>query len=605
MPEPIPPLEVGADELLKLYVARDWERLSTRFLSLLQHFEEHTYAGLTAAVQEQVDQFVKSFLFIFTQADFVIPVPHRLLYLQLNPVLSNVVAMSSMKTTDPWLAIVARQPDNLLKILTLYSARNETRLDRARLFAINPQAASLWYGVFTRSFPTALVEENAFQHLREHVNALPGAWQVLDTNADAFFACTYIDEDADPRFKAHINRSIRQTLQGVTLRNRANPRRIAVASAYWYPEHSACRIQYEFVASLAADYELVLVQLGPPRPQVDTRLFSEVVEVKAPTLEALKVLDDNTFRMVYFPDIGMNVESILLANLRVAPIQVTTYGHPVSTFGGEVDYFIGSETIEENVSNLYSERPVLLPGLGVVHNRPKFDTSPVRAAETGRVVINCSWYAQKVNARLVRALQQIVARAGPPVLFRFFPGGSLSQRNHLVPFVRTLEKALGAGHVQVIPFADYSTYMAMLAQGTFALDSFHFGGSNVVVDNLHVRKLILCREGARWYNRIGPAMLRHLGLGELVADSDDVYIEKAVRLINDKAYRLSLQDTLDLVDLDERLYSKREVPHFKAAIDYLMANHEQLVAEGRRDPILVRDILTQSSSQERAGGLTR
>jgi hypothetical protein len=40
------------------------------------------------------------------------------------------------------------------------------------------------------------------------------------------------------------------------------------------------------------------------------------------------------------------------------------YGHPVSTFGGEIDYFIGSAAAElpERATQFYSERLVLMPG---------------------------------------------------------------------------------------------------------------------------------------------------------------------------------------------------------------------------------------------------
>ena len=43
---------------------------------------------------------------------------------------------------------------------------------------------------------------------------------------------------------------------------------------------------------------------------------------------------------------------------------VSGYGHPVSTFGGEIDYFMGSAAAElpELATQFYSERLVLMPG---------------------------------------------------------------------------------------------------------------------------------------------------------------------------------------------------------------------------------------------------
>jgi hypothetical protein len=39
------------------------------------------------------------------------------------------------------------------------------------------------------------------------------------------------------------------------------------------------------------------------------------------------------------------------------------------------------------------------------------------------------------------------------------------------------------------------------------------------------------------------------------------------------------------LQLDDVLYGPGDVPYFKAAIDYLMANHEQVRAEGSLEPI--------------------
>src|SRR2546429_306824 len=82
-----------------------------------------------------------------------------------------------------------------------------------------------------------------------------------------------------------------------------------------------------------------------------------------------------TSTVVYYPDIGMTPQSILLANLRLAPIQIMSLGHPVSTWGSEIDYFISGADVEppNYPERNYSERLVLLPGCGGVYNRPLYE----------------------------------------------------------------------------------------------------------------------------------------------------------------------------------------------------------------------------------------
>jgi hypothetical protein len=42
----------------------------------------------------------------------------------------------------------------------------------------------------------------------------------------------------------------------------------------------------------------------------------------------------------------MHPVDLIFSNLRLAPVQVTTYGHSSSTHGSAIDYFIGGEEVE-------------------------------------------------------------------------------------------------------------------------------------------------------------------------------------------------------------------------------------------------------------------
>ena len=94
----------------------------------------------------------------------------------------------------------------------------------------------------------------------------------------------------------------------------------------WFPRQSVYRSQHPFVRELAKEHELVLVHLGRPREDLDTEVFSEVRYYNASEkADDLSSVDPNDFSMVYFPDIGMSIESIILANMRIAPIQISNY----------------------------------------------------------------------------------------------------------------------------------------------------------------------------------------------------------------------------------------------------------------------------------------
>jgi predicted O-linked N-acetylglucosamine transferase (SPINDLY family) len=97
----------------------------------------------------------------------------------------------------------------------------------------------------------------------------------------------------------------------------------------------------------------------------------------------------------------------------------------------------------------------------------------------------------------------------------------------------------------------------------------------------------VCWEGDKWYNRIGPEMLRRAGLVECVARDEESYIALARRMITDGVWRAELRARLETADLDATIYGREEGTHFATAMEYLLDHHRRLQAEGGREPIRI------------------
>ena len=143
-------------EVFRLYLDGDNRRLTESFLSVLDYLGETTYRELEDSTRPSIIQFVKVFLTIFTQPDYVIPETFIFRFVGLNELISNLVAMTPFRNSDGFLELLRHQPYNLVKILTLYSARNLIRFDRRTFFDAHPQLASLWYCKFCALYKTAL-----------------------------------------------------------------------------------------------------------------------------------------------------------------------------------------------------------------------------------------------------------------------------------------------------------------------------------------------------------------------------------------------------------------------------------------------------------------
>jgi len=583
--------QINPRVILQLYLNQEYDQLSELFLQVWEHFQNKTYYAMDLNLQYFINVFVKNFLYIFTQPDYILSDRHVNRFIKQNLTISNLVAMSCFKNTDAYLQILNEQPRNFAKLLTLYSARNTVKFDREALFDANYQLACLWYSCFCESYRSGVINQQARENLREHITYQDERLNDFHNIDDIYFGASYIDGDRDREIKQKINYSIQNSPFAATaqINNHPHPKKIAVITSLWFSQHSVYRILSEFVDSLKDDYELTLVHLGDIRNNIDIGFFKEIkyVYVKDSYLN-IDAIRENDFTAVFYPDIGMTVESIFLCNLRIAPIQICGLGHSVSTFGSEIDYYVSGADVEisEGAEANYSERLVLLPGFGAIHNKPNYQIRNIQKTRS-EIIINCPWYAQKVNYSLVNDLKEIATKSQKEIIFRFFSGGALTRKNDFIPFATDLELILGKNCVELIPAKSYSEYMALMEEADICIEAYHFGGCNTVADSLYLRQPTVTFEGDKWYSRIGSQMLRSVGLSELIAHNREEYIYLTLKLIHDDDYRLKIREKLYNVDLNTTIFSSDSKIYFKKAMDFLIDSHEQLKNENSKIPLRI------------------
>jgi hypothetical protein len=583
-------LSFAPASLMAAYRERRYEDVSEILLGVLRHFRTFTYYSLDRKAQHFLDVFVKHFLYLFTQEDYVPIDRHMREFIDLNPLIANVVAMSSFRTTDAHIEILKNQTHNFAKMLALYSARNTVPLDRRMLFDTEPGLATQWYFCFWENYKYGCAGKETLQHLREHLRFRDERMRTINNYLTyGYFGCTYADFENDHQLKQHINRMFQQWEPAqVPILNSPNYRKIAVITSTWFPRQSVYRCTHSFVKALAAEFDLTLVHLGPERPDLDTSLFKELRRFQLSPPVDLSMLTPNDWGIAYYPDIGMNIESIFLSNLRIAPIQICGYGHPVSTFGSRIDYWLGGrdiESLEDHESN-YSERLVLLPGSGVAPNKP--DYVPQDTFVLGDILfINCAWIRQKINYPLLDRLKRILERSRRKIKFRFFVGGGSLDDNAYLPLKRVLSDILAGESIELFDAMPYSVYMTRLGEGSFNLDSYPFGGYATAIDAIYLRKPIITWEGKKFYNRSAASVLRHVGLEELIVHDAGAYEELALKLIHEDGYREQLRAKLAKIDLDKTIFARADAKAVVKAFSYLVENHEKLRQDRDRRPIVI------------------
>ena len=585
-----PLLDFNATKLVQHYHAAEYEYMAAQFLAVLIHLRDTTYYQLEEANHAALNHFVKQFLYFMSQEDFVLPEKYAASFIDLNAVIGNVVAISDFRTTDPFIQILLKQQRNYTKLLALYSGRNRVKVDRRLLFATSPQLATQWYFCFLEMYRTGPSDPETLAHLRDHITFEDDRLVGINSfTHHAYFGATYIDNEKDYLVKQRINRLFQATpLCQKKIENKPKPKKIGIFSSMWFPRQSVYRSQHPFLRELAKNHELVLVHLGRAREDLDTEIFSEVRHYNASEkADDLSAFDPNDFSMAYFPDIGMSIESIILANMRIAPIQVSNYGHPVSTFGAKVDYWIGGRETEvaDRAREHYSERLVLIPGCAQAPVPLEYRLEYPTLGEKP-IIINCTWSGQKINSEHLNRLKIISERVETPVKFHFFPGGAVLGNGYM-PLKRAVENILGTEQTVVMPNFDFQRYMQSLEQAHFAIDAHPFGGYNPAVDLLTLRLPVVTMAGNRFYNLSTAYLLKKVGLEELITENEGDFLDVCCRMIDDADFRGRMQRRMKIADLDSTVLSLEHVPAFARAIDYILDNHESLKEDSAQNPITI------------------
>jgi predicted O-linked N-acetylglucosamine transferase (SPINDLY family) len=271
--------------------------------------------------------------------------------------------------------------------------------------------------------------------------------------------------------------------------------------------------------------------------------------------------------------------------MQVAPIMATGYGHPVSTFGSRVDYFIGGldSEIPELATINYSERLVLIPGIGA---HPVFPNYKRKIPQPQEFIINCCWTAPKINYPMLMALREIKQRASRPVKFQFFPSWTISRYQSSIPFLRSIDTFF-EGSSTVYFDTPYQQYLEYLENGRFTLDSYPFGGYNTIVDSLFVGCPVVTLEGTRFFNRASSALMRKVNLSQLITTCRADYINKALELIDNPQGLQSLRDAVTAIDMKALLVDTEEPMYFANAVDYLIQHHSELKQSKTREPLIL------------------
>ncbi len=269
-----------------------------------------------------------------------------------------------------------------------------------------------------------------------------------------------------------------------------------------------------------------------------------------PDEEVSEIIRGDEIDILVDLSLHMDGNRLLVFARKPAPIQVTFAGYPGGTGLKAMDYRLTDPWLDppEAGDADYQERSIRLahsfwcydPDIicGDARDEPPVDTLP--SAEKGFITFGCLNSYSKVNGPIV-ALWARVLRCVPRSRMLLLAPEMADRQN-----VEDVFKANGIERerVKFVTPRPRAEYLRIYSEIDIGLDTLPYNGHTTSLDSLWMGVPVVTRVGETVVGRAGVSQLNNIGLPELIARTDDEFVQTAAALASDPDRLAQLRGTL-------------------------------------------------------------
>lgn len=479
--------------------------------------------------------------------------------------------------TDELLNISLRQPPDVLLILMLGWLNQRAVLteqgerNRSRLLASGP--------LISASVPT----DSDIGHI-----------------VNAWMYSSYASSPCKHDIKKYFNELLRGLVEGLpsAIPDRrpttSRPKMLILHERFTMPS-AMYRCYAPSIRDLKKHFELVAMAEQEHIDQAADEIFDVVARIKSGRKnmkEIIAAIEAFSPDVIYYPSLGMSHWTVLTAQLRLAPVQIMTHGHPATSMSDAIDY-VYTCSLDGDVAAIHSEKIILGPDFAVFdpHTDLPTELPPLLPPSEREVRVAVNSKVMKLSHRLIDICVRLQKAADVPVRFSFFPGEQRMFYDGLAPALQNL-----LPNAEVMPYLDYDRFLAEMCKCDLALAAFPFGNTNSTVDTTLLGLPTVAHFGPESPAQSDRLVMRTAGLPEwLICNTDEQYYTTALRLINSPEARRAAMANESRAALRTRIFNNKvnaAANPFADVLYHIYLNHERLMATPER-VFDYRDLLGQ------------
>lgn len=469
-------------------------------------------------------------------------------------------------------------PQDLPKFCLLYLPESEITLDLDALWAANKYlAASLGLALLSPRFLGSPRAHDKRETLLPWLTSKLPEIESLDALPfgimhDVYMHCSYADRPDKHAIKGTINVLIERWLQSNNLLPLNTPvqkpdpghKPVLLVCMEWFNAgHSIYRTHSRTLEAAKQQFHVVGMGLANATDDVGHAVFDEWVEIRPGSLQdqirqIRQEAQQRQAQVFYMPSVGMFPLTMMLANIRLAPVMVMALGHPATTHSRHMDYVVVEEDYVGDPA-CFSEELMILPSDGMPY-RPsglasKNPEPPIIRANPNVVDIVVAASAMKINPGFLNACKAIAERSNVPVHFHFavaFAQGMVYEQ-----VKRVVGNVLGP-FATVYAHRGYTEYMEIVRRCDMFINPFPFGNTNGIIDTVTAGLVGVCKTGMEVNEHIDQGLFERFGLPNwLVTTDTEGYIKATIKLAENHELRNELRRTRSGPDKVQSIFKGR------------------------------------------------
>jgi len=335
-------------------------------------------------------------------------------------------------------------------------------------------------------------------------------------------------------------------------------RRIGFISDFLCLDSSVLRDRMGIIKNLSReDFEVFILVHGKPE-NINTQLAKSLKDAHLEEYVFLpKYLSDSREKIssleldiLVFCEIGMSVKNFLLGFSRLAPIQITTWGHSDTSGLSTIDYYVSSNYFELNGDEHYSEKLLKMNSLGTYYYKP----SKLLWDESYKIldrknynlddelnIYGCIQSSFKITEEFEDILVKILEND---------PKAKIILSNN-VPFCRShilrLKNKMGENYTRISLFPNLqpNSYLNLIYLCDIILDPYPFGGCNTSFEAFEFNIPVVTMPTKFINGRFTYGLYKKMNILKTVVSNSDEYLDVCLKYGRDKIELDELKADID------------------------------------------------------------